>query len=86
MATPEQDALHFAGDGIVGMDMFRSFSTITINLKDMFVKTTPKMQGKNAMIYDSKKLRLKLPEDQLNITDILLGIADIYLNYWNDHR
>jgi hypothetical protein len=52
----------------------------------MFVKTTPKMQGKNAMIYDSKKLRLKLPEDQLNITDILLGIADIYLNYWNDHR
>ena len=86
VATPEQDALHFAGDGIVGMDMFRSFSTITINLKDMFVKTTPKMQGKNAMIYDSKKLRLKLPEDQLNITDILLGIADIYLNYWNDHR
>ena len=34
------------------------------------------------MIYDSKKLRLKLPEDELKITDILLGIADIYLNYW----
>ena len=86
VATPGEDALHFEGDGVVGMDFFRSFSTITINLKDMFVKTTPKMQGKNAMIYDSKKLRLKLPEDQLNITDILLGIADIYLNYWNDHR
>jgi hypothetical protein len=38
------------------------------------------------MIYDSKKLRLKLPEDKLNITDILLGIADVYLDYWNQHR
>lgn len=82
VATPGEDALHFVGDGVAGMDFFRSFNTITINLKDMFVKTTPKKQERNAMIYDSKKLRLKLPEDELKITDILLGIADIYLNYW----
>lgn len=82
VATPEQNGLHFAGDGIIGMDIFRSFSTVTINLKDMFVKTTPRTQGANAMIYDSKKLHLKLPEDKLNITDILLGVANIYLDYW----
>ena len=86
VATPGEDALHFVGDGVAGMDFFRSFNTITINLKDMFVKTTPKKQERNAMIYDSKKLRLKLPEDKLNITDILLGIANVYLDYWNQHR
>ena len=30
--------------------------------------------------------RVKDIANKLNITDILLGIADIYLNYWNDHR
>lgn len=86
VATPQQNGLHFAGDGIIGMDIFRSFSTVTINLKDMFVKTTPRTQGENAMIYDPKKLHLNIQEKGLKITDILLGIAGLYLNMWNEHR
>lgn len=46
VATSGQDAVHMKGDGVMGMDFFRSFSTITINLKDMFVMTTPRLQGR----------------------------------------
>lgn len=82
VATPgQEEAIHFHGDGIVGMDIFRSFSTVTINLKDMFVKTTPRLQGADAMGYDIKKLHLNLPDEQLKITDILLNIASIYLDW-----
>lgn len=86
VATPEQSGLHFAGDGIIGMDIFRSFSTVTINLKDMFVKTTPRIQGANTMIYDPKKLHLNIQEKDLKITDVLLGITSFYLDWWNSRR
>lgn len=86
VATPDQEAVHFHGDGVVGMDIFQSFSTVTINLKDMFVKTTPRLQGAKAMGYDSKKLHLNIPEKELKITDILLGIADLYLSWKNARR
>lgn len=46
VATPNQNAVHMKGDGVMGMDFFRSFSTLTINLKDMFVMTTPRLQGR----------------------------------------
>ena len=86
VATPEQNGVHFAGQGIMGMDIFRSFSTITINMRDMFVKTTPRIQGTNATIYDSKKLHLDIPEKDLKITDVLLGITSLYLDWWNSRR
>ena len=44
VATPEENGAHFSRDGVVGMDFLRSFSTITLNLKDMFVQTTPRKQ------------------------------------------
>ncbi len=86
VATPEQNGVHFAGQGIMGMDIFRSFSTITINMRDMFVKTTPRTQGVNATIYDPKKLHLNIPEKDLKITDVLLGITGFYLDWWNSRR
>lgn len=86
VATPEQNGVHFAGQGVIGMDIFRSFSTITMNMKDMFVKTTPRTQGVNATIYDPKKLHLNIPEKDLKITDVLLGITGFYLDWWNSRR
>lgn len=86
VATPTDGSVHLSGDGMVGMDIFRSFSTVTINLKDMFVKTTPRLQGVNATNFDSRKLNLKLQEENLKFTDILLGITDLYLHWKMDMR
>lgn len=44
VATPDENGAHFSRDGVVGMDFFKSFSTITLNLKNMFVQTTPRKQ------------------------------------------
>lgn len=81
ISTPAQSGIHFAGDGTVGMDIFRSFSTVTINLKDMFVQTTPRMQGSKPLTYDSKRLHLNLPNEELTVKDALLNIAGLYLDW-----
>lgn len=82
VATPAEAAIHFSGDGVVGMDFFRSFSTVTINLKDMFVKTTPRLQGMANTTFDKRKLNLKMPNENINIKDVLLGVAELYLDWW----
>ena len=55
VTTDIQDGGHFYRDGVVGMDFFRSFGSMTINLKDMFVSTTPRPQGIKNAVYDTKE-------------------------------
>ena len=42
VAANGRNMAHFSEDGMPGMDFFMNFQTVTINLKDMFIRVVPR--------------------------------------------
>lgn len=69
-------------DGLFGMQLFRAFSKVTINLKEMYVEATPQADMQGAFSFDNAKMGLALPPTRkLTPTDVILEATRMLLEW-----
>lgn len=80
--TTLQGASRAGKDGLFGMNLFRAFSKMTINLKEMYVEATPLADTQGAFSFDSTKMGLTLPPTrELTPTDVILEATRMLLEW-----
>lgn len=80
--TDQQGPSRAGKDGLFGMNLFRAFSKMTINLKEMYVDAVPLVNIANTTTYDNSRLGLTpLTIRKLTPTDIILEATRVLLEW-----
>lgn len=80
--TDVKRAVAAGKDGLFGIQLFRAFSKMTINLKEMYVEATPRTDIQESSSFDSSKMDITLPPARkLTPTDVILGATQMLLEW-----